>query len=450
MKNRHLYLGILIAVVIFGGILRVAIDDDHPVDHAVAQDRYHEDHDDEDYAEYDAHNNDDHETHEGDRNAQTEDTHKEDHDSHFKEPEKDAHDGHDHGEDVDIVEMNMAQQKEINLVLSSAMSGDMEHLLTLVGEVRLHEDRMAHIVSRVPGIVHSVSVSLGENVNEGQILAILDSAELSEIKADYLEKLRGFELARRTFERKRYLKKEKIASEADWLEAHASFQNAETRHLSAKRRLMVLGLAEEDVRVLPDTKDFARYELKSPVSGTIIYRHITRGEKIGEDNVFTVADLSVVWVDLQIPAKDLERVKEGQRVEIISTEGRAAYGKLTLIGPVVDQESRTALGRVALPNPQGLWKPGIFVKGRIQGETSSSAVVVPLGAVQNIDGEDVVFVPDGDGFKTVAVIPGKSIDGKIEILSGLTPGDRYVAKGAFELKAVKVTSGVDSHAGHGH
>ena len=105
----------------------------------------------------------------------------------------------------------------------------------------------------------------------------------------------------------------------------------------------------------------------------------------------------MVWVDLQIPAKDLERVREGIPVEITSTEGRVADGKLTLIGPVVDQESRTALGRVELPNPQGFWKPGIFVKGQIQGETSSSAVVVPLKRFKTLMVKILFSYPMGMG-----------------------------------------------------
>jgi len=449
MKNKYIIFGGLLLVTAIGGgmVLATSHSDGKVVDHAVAQEQYHAEHDD-----HDGHDGNVPDQHDNGSEISAEDKHEDNQDPHEEKPAGGEPDEHGDGEESDIVAMTRAQQEEIGLFVNTARSGDIEHILFLVGEVRLHEDRMTHLVPRVPGIVRSVSASLGETVREGQILAMIDSPELAELKADYLGKVRNLELTRRTFERKQYLKKENIASEADWLEAQAAFQNAETLLLSAKRRLVFLGLGEEEIRGLPDAGDeaFGSYALKSPIAGTIIAKHITRGEKIGDEEVFTVADLSVVWVDLQIPAKDLGTVKKGFGVEITATEGRGAEGKLTLVGPVVDQESRTALGRVELPNPEGFWRPGIFVKGQIQGGTSSSAVVVPSEAVQNIEGDNVVFVPDGAGFRPVAVTLGKSVKDRTEILAGLKVGDRYVVRGAFGLKAVKVTSGAGGHAGHGH
>jgi cobalt-zinc-cadmium efflux system membrane fusion protein len=429
MKNICIIFGVLFLVMIIaGGPAPIAVQAaDQTKDAHVEPDRHHDEHDD----------------HDSDR-------HQDEQTGSGVKPEA-ADDGHD-DEESEAVELTGAQQKEIGLALEVARAGDIEHLISLVGEVRLHEDRLAHLVPRVEGIVRQVKVKLGENVREGQILAIIDSSEFAELKADYLEKLRHLDLTRRTYERKQFLKQENIASEADWQEAQAAFQNAETRLLSAKRRLIFLGLGEEEINDLPAADDaaFGRYQLQSPFAGTIIAKHITRGEKIGAEEVFTVADLSVVWVDLQIPAQDLNRVKQGQGVEITSTEGRSAAGKLIMVGPVVDRESRTALGRIELPNPDGYWKPGLFVKGLIQSETAASGVVVPSEAIQNIDGENFVFVPDDHGFLAREVTLGKSASGRTEILSGLKAGERYVTKGAFALKAVKVTSGLGGHAGHGH
>lgn len=457
MKNKNIFFGVLcFSMIIGGGLVLAPTQIEHTaLAQASAQEQKHDetaDHDDhDDHDDRDQHDEKDGAAHNDRHEVHAEDAHA----PHDDEPNGERHEEEGEGEHDDesnSVAMSKAQQKEIGLVVATARAGDIEQLISLVGEVRLHEDRMAHLVPRVPGIVHNVPVSLGDKVKEGQILALIDSHELAELKANYLEKSRNLDLTRRTFERKQYLKQENIASEADWLEAQSAFLNAETLLLSAKRRLRVLGLSENEISALPEAKDesFGRYALKSPLTGTIIAKHITRGEKIGEEEVFTVADLSVVWVDLQIPAKDLGRIKKGLRVEISSTGGKAAEGKLTLVGPLVDSESRTSLGRVELPNPAGVWRPGLFVTGQIQAETSASVVVVPSEAVQNINGEDVIFVPEEDGFKPVDVTPGKSVSGKTEILAGLHAGDRYVAKGAFALKAVIVTSGAGGHAGHGH
>ena len=441
MKYNHFILLVLILAIIAGAgaALTAGNDDGQSTEKATRQEKVLE------HNDIDEHDDDG--KHEDDEHSQkSSHAEKEDHENDIEENE------HGHSEDGGIIEMTEEQQKEIGLVISIAHSGEIEQILSLIGEVRINEDRMAHLVPRIPGIVHDVNISLGDNVREGQVLATIDSPELTELKADYLEKLQNLELTRRTFERKKYLKEENIASEADWLEAQSTYKNAETMLHSAKRRLVFIGLTEKEIHNLPHSKDetFGRYELKSPLSGTIISKHITRGEKIGEEEVFTVADLSMVWVDLQIPAQDLDRVKEGLHILLTSTEGEVAEGKLSLIGPVLQEESRTVLGRVVLPNPKNEWKPGIFVKGQIHSETSSSAVVVPSEAVQNIEGEDVIFVPDGDGFKPTDVAVGKSIKGKTEILAGIKAGDRYISKGAFELKAIQVTSGAGAHAGHGH
>ena len=439
MKNRFaIFFAVFLAMVVGGGLLLAASSGGNKaLQHTTGQETDHDD---------DGHEANDSGKHENDSAIHGED----EHDRHAEEGSEGKHDAH--GDESDVIEMTREQQEEIGLVIAVARAGDIEHPLSLVGEVRLHEDRLAHLVPKVAGTVRSVSVSLGDKVREGQTLAIIDSTEFAQMKTDYLEKLRHLELTRRTFERKQYLMQENIASEADWLEAQAAFQNAETQLLSAKRRLIFLGLNAEEIDALPSAGDgaFGSYRLQSPLAGTIIAKHITRGEKVGAEEIFTVADLSVVWVDLQIPAQNLGMVKTGQPVEISSTEGRTAEGRLSMVGPVVDRESRTALGRLELPNPDGFWKPGLFVKGLILGQTTASAVVIPSTAVQNIDAESVVFVPDGHGFVARDVSLGRSGAGRTEILTGLKAGEPYVSKGAFTLKGVKVTSGLGGHAGHGH
>ncbi len=375
-----------------------------------------------------------------------------DHGSHEETPGHRNHDAHGHEAEARVIEMTKAQQEEIGLVLASAQPGHIDSLLSLVGEIRLHEDRLAHLVPKVAGIVREVRVSLGDRVREGQVLAIIDSYDLVQLKADYLEKSRAVQVTRRAFERKDYLKKENIASEADWLSSQAAFQNAETALNSARRRLAVVGLSNAVINNLHNEKDvsFGQYALRSPIDGAIITKHITRGEKVGDEEVFAVADLSSLWVDLQIPSKDLGSVKEKMPVEIVSAGGLHSSGKIALVGPVVNEATRTVLARMVLPNPKGLWKPGMFVNGRILKTDPAASVVIEADAVQHIEGKDVVFTPEKKGFKAVEVTLGRRNRNRVEILKGLEPGERYASKGAFELKAVIVTSGAGAHAGHGH
>ncbi len=424
-------------------------DSDEAHEHAA-----HGDHDDGDEGQEADHAEHGHEDHDQSHSDSDEDTDHEGHD-HGDEVES-PDDGHDHDKDVHddgALELTKAQKKEIDLTLEQAGPGSLHSEISLMGEIRLNEDRVAHVVPKMSGVVQEVKVSLGDMVKIGQILASIESAELAESKADYLEKLRQFEIAQKAYKRKKYLHKEKIASEASWLEKEADYLNAETALKTARSMLIVSGLTEEDIRNLPDATDlqFGRYELRAPMSGTIIEKHITIGEKLSDDSeVFTISDLNLLWVDLKIPARDIYRVKKGSDVIIQSSNGIKAIETIALIGPVVDEVTRTALARLMLENEEGRWKPGTFVTGYVRISAEDLPVVVPAEAVQNIEGEDVIFIQEGDDFRPVPIVMGRRDRTKAEIVSGLMPGTFHVTRGAFELKAMMITSNLGSHAGHGH
>lgn len=393
------------------------------------------------------------EKHDDDQNEHGDEVHDDPVDRVADDP--DDHDDHAVGdtEHDDELELTEAQKRDVGLRVDQAGAGSLHNEFSLMGEVRLNEDRVAHVVPKVSGVAEKVFVSLGGTVRGGQTLAVLQSAELAESKASYLEHLRRLEIAKRTYERKRYLYEEQIVSEADWLEIEAEYQNSETALNTARRKLAVLGLTGEEIEALPHLADdrFGHYELRAPIPGTIIARHITMGEKLSNDSdVFTVADLNTVWIDLNVPARDISRIGPGMEILVESPDGGRATAKIALIGPVIDEETRTALARVVLDDRKGLWKPGMFVTGHVRISAEDLPVVVPVEAVQNIEGEDVVFVPEGHGFKSMPVVTGRRDRANLEIVSGLSPGARYVAHGAFALKSMMMTSSLGSHAGHGH
>ena len=168
-------------------------------------------------------------------------------------------------------------------------------------------------------------------------------------------------------------------------------------------------------------------------------------------SVYRVADMNNVWVRINLLQKQLPHLKKGMDVHIWGDESMpAATGRLTFIAPVVGRETRTAVGRVTLSNPDGRWRPGLFVKARIKAGEKQLPLMVPKKAVQNIGGESMVFVPAEGGFEGKVVTTEQSDETHTEIISGLSPGDSYVTHGAFELKATLMTDAMDSHAGHGH
>ncbi len=194
------------------------------------------------------------------------------------------------------------------------------------------------------------------------------------------------------------------------------------------------------------------YPLRAPFDGTVIEKHLTLGEKRSDDSgVFTIADLSSVWVNIAVYQKDLSYVREGMEVTVSAgADMPYAHGAIEYVAPVLDERTRTAQARVVLSNPNGELRPGLFVNAEIPIGQEGTPVVIPKSAVQRMGEEPVVFLETPEGFKPVVVSLGRSNDSRVEVLSGLAVGRRYVTQGAFELKAKIVTSGLDAHAGHGH
>jgi cobalt-zinc-cadmium efflux system membrane fusion protein len=507
-----------------------------------------------------------------------------DDEGHDEHEEDDGHEGHDHSAraEENLIQMDKAEWAKYGIKVAVAGAGTLENQLRLPGEIKLNEDRIAHIVPRAAGIVREVSRSVGDNVIEGDVMAWIESAELSEAKVDYfakwaelgcckielaraeeiqkntssflallgnnpsledLQKINGsimgenrsklvsvyaeYVFARSAHEREKSLFEKKIGSEEEYLAAANAFKKAnadfmaardsvgfeierelldqrrkrqvqEIELLGAERRLHLLGLTDGEVEELPalaqlssqsgdsqheevcadpncedcrnekesesqeeahghaaEPADHAKmgwYPLRAPFDGTVIGKHIALGEKVSDEtDAFTVADLASVWADLNVFQKDLPFVRKGMGVSISVPENHAVgQGKIQFVSPVLEKETRTALARVILPNPDGQWRPGLFVDALVLMGGQDVPVKIPKTALQILDGETVVFIEDADGFEPMPVTVGHDDGASVEIQKGLKSGQRYVVEGAFELKSQIITSGLDAHAGHGH
>jgi len=202
---------------------------------------------------------------------------------------------------------------------------------------------------------------------------------------------------------------------------------------------------------LENRETMAVYTIAAPLDGIIISKDLAVGETAGEEKVlFEVANLSSVWADISIFPKYQHLIRKGMAVKFVAHDGHTARGTVKYISPIISPETRTFTARCVLEGAGEDFTPGAFVRARIKVETAHAAVAVPREAVQTLEGETVVFAPGDHGFLPVVVELGLADDHSVEIKSGLKPGDRYVATGAFALKAQMVTSGMDPHAGHGH
>ena len=179
------------------------------------------------------------------------------------------------------------------------------------------------------------------------------------------------------------------------------------------------------------------YELKTLIDGTVIAKHITRGEAVSRDkDTYLIADLSSVWVDLTVYQRDVDRIRVNQSARLyIGHDTPGSQGVINYITPVLDERTRTATARIVLPNPEGLWRPGMFVTARVIVEQRTARVGVPSTAIHTLNEQPVIFVETPDGFKPQVVTLGSAGLNATEILSGLEPGTRYVSVGGFVLKA---------------
>jgi cobalt-zinc-cadmium efflux system membrane fusion protein len=193
----------------------------------------------------------------------------------------------------------------------------------------------------------------------------------------------------------------------------------------------------EVLAIVESNEGLTSYEVTSFVTGTVIEKHMTLGEVHPEDvEAFVIADLDTVWVNLGIYQMHLQRVRVGQNVVVSAGQGIPdANGVISYISPSVDEHTRTATARVVLPNRGGWWRPGLFVEGRITVEESEVPILVPRSALQTMDGQTVVFVQENEDFRVQAVEIGRLNETQAEVIAGLVPGQRYVSKGGFVLKA---------------
>ncbi len=370
-----------------------------------------------------------------------------DHDSH-EFPESETH------EDEAHILLSDGQIRALGIALAKAGPGSLERVLTLPGEIILNDDRVALVTPYVSGYVREIRKRQGDSVNRGEVMAVLESRELAEAASAYLAARERRALAEKTFHREASLWEKKITPEQDYLESKMALSAARIEVRSARQKLMALGFSGVSVDNLSEEKDasLTRYEVVSPLKGQVLMKNLSLGQMVERTAaVYQVADMDTVWVRINLLQGQLPYLKKGMDVQIrVDDATPRARARMTFIGPLVGKETRTAEGRAILSNPDGQWRPGLFVTAEIGTGKENIPLFIPKKAVQTLGGKPVVFVPAEGGFEASPVAMGRSDGIHVEIISGLSQGDLYVVDGAFELKAAVMTDSMDNHAGHGH
>lgn len=204
----------------------------------------------------------------------------------------------------------------------------------------------------------------------------------------------------------------------------------------------------EVLAVLDSTLSLSRYGASSPIDGVVLARNAVLGDVVAEGStLFEVADLSVLWVDLHVFGADAEHIAPGAAVTVTRlSDGQRAETTLERIVPGIATASQSTIARAPIANDDGLWRPGTAVRARVTVASKPVALALPLSALQQLDGHDVVFVRNGDTYTAHPVRLGDRDALRVEVLSGVMPGDQIVVEQSFTVKADLEKSG----AAHEH
>jgi cobalt-zinc-cadmium efflux system membrane fusion protein len=347
-----------------------------------------------------------------------------------------------HAEEEGKIALSDEKIQSAAIEIRTAAPAKIRTTMQLPGEIRFNEDRTAHVTPRLAGVVESVSANLGQPVKKGQVLAVIASAALSELRSELLFAQKRLTLARSTHAREKQLWEEKISAEQDYLLAQQALREAEISVANRRQQLVALGA---DPRA---AGNLDRYEIRAPFDGMIVEKHIAMGEAVKEDaSIFTLSDLSSVWAEIVVTAKDLNLIRVGEKVIVRATAlDSQAEGRIAYVGALLGQDTRSATARVSLDNPLMAWRPGLFVNVELISSEAEVSVAVPAAAVQTLEDKAVVFIRTREGFAAQPVSLGRSDGEHIEVLDGLPPGIPYAAAGSFVLKS-ELGKG---SAGHSH
>jgi len=362
----------------------------------------------------------------------------------------------DHYEERRVVKLPGDAQKAAGITIRTAALETLAAPIEATAAVELNGDRVAKVSARTSGRLVNITASQGDGVKANQPLAYFDSPELGQAWAEYSKAKSRAEAARKSVTREETLFEKKISPEKDVIRARQELAEAEADLSFAQEKFHLLGVNIDRFEMKREGEhQHPLIAIAAPISGTVIDRTATQGEVVGPDKtIFTVADLSSLWVIIDLYEKDLGRVRKGTPVKVAT----AAYAEMTFrgvishIGDVMDEKTRTVKARVEVENANRLLKPGMFatVSIDVKGSQAEKAFLVPDEAML-MDGEGrFVFVMTGpDTFEKREVRPGRMFGKNVEIVAGLESGDKVAVTGAFILKSeLKKGELVDEH-GHG-
>lgn len=338
---------------------------------------------------------------------------------------------------TDPLAITAAPELAARIVTGEAAAAEVRETLRVPGRIEVDETRMARIGSPVAGRITDLDATVGQEVRRGQVLAALNSTELSSAQLNFL-KAQSLRLqAVRATERAQQLLKADVIGTAEVQRRQSELTQAEAELNAAGDQLKVLGMSGAAIQRLAETGTItSRTQIVASVSGTVIERKVTEGQMVQPaDSVFVIADLSNVWVVADIPEQGagVARVGEPAAAEVAALPGSVLQGRLAFVSPTVNPETRTVRARMDLSNADRLFKPAMLANVLIDGRPQKRQVV-PAAAVVREDNRDFVFVQTGkDAYRLRPVSLGAEHESRRVLVEGLREGEKIVTEGAFHL-----------------
>lgn len=310
------------------------------------------------------------------------------------------------------------------------------------GKILPNENRLAHLGPRVPGRIVAVYTNLGDRVHSGERLLLLDSPAFGEAQLAYRKRRTAMRVAERAFERAKALSAEGAIGISEYQRREAEHENAKAELYEAEEKLHLLGMAEREIERLSAEQlphaEVAQVFLRAPFSGEIIERNATVGEVVDSSKtLFTVADLSTVWVRADFPEQQIGILKTGLAVEIrVAAYPETVFqGTITYIGAMIDPATRTVTARLQIPNSDRRLRPEMFAEVTVRTQ-EQSVLAIPRAALQQVGDRVTVFVTRSSRrFEWLDVTIGESSNEYVEVKAGLKEGDEVVTEGSYALKS---------------
>lgn len=346
------------------------------------------------------------------------------------------------GEPPQSIKLSDDQIETAAIELASVQDGTLSQRIIVPGTIVPNPDRVVRVSVRLSATVAELRKKLGDKVAQDEVMAVLESREVASAKSEYLAAQLNSALQKDLYDRDKMLWDRHVIAEQQVLRSRTAAEQARMNIDIARQKLFALGVTEKEIVALPNEPEtnLRRQEVRAPMAGRVVDRKVELGAVVGRDNLetelFAIANLDRVWVELAVGPSDLPLVKEGQTVSV-AAHGLSyrVIGKIVFISPMLDRDTHSARVVAEIANPDGNWRPGSLVNATITIEERNAALTVPASAVQTVGNARVVFVRTGDGFEKRAVTVGADDDRLIEIRSGVRAGEIVAVTNTFALKA---------------